>query len=503
MSDVMRRATAAFNAHDNACPMAEHIRKNKDLTETLVTRRVGLIPEAITTTFHTILSEYVSDYNNQIKIAPDGTYHLGHLPALRTNCVRLGFKCRISDRSVRNHIDRLIDLKFLTKEFHGSKKAFELWINPEILFGETEISDSKKAQNAPKNALFGENQKNFPHICTYVKPLEKEKGSADMLKNQHGFNLYGENNYGEAGEADSSVQPVDDADTERREEIGGGGEILSREQIAARNDQERRAKATKMLDARKPQMPKGLKQKHIEYLLEFWIHALRVLYTGREFSVEQKTKAIAAICAGVYNNFEDERNDQQWVDFQVHQLSKLDKAGRYYDNNPGAYKCDPYAVFVPGKGYFDNANTNGFIGIEGWIKKDSERLAINRSAHTTKRELAKQTRCERLLRMARRDFENLRAGTKLRIEVQYMNQLALFKFYNTVFAGMGQDWQEKFCNQYLYQQSIDFAKPQFAKPRRQQELARRKQASHVSTAVVQLIDELKDWNYDGYGYDVD
>lgn len=503
MSDVMRRATEAFDAHNDACPTAEHIRKNKNQTETVVTRRIGIIPEAITTTFHTILSEYVYSYNNQIKISPFDTYNENHLPALRTNCVRLGNRCRATDRTVRNHIDRLRDLDFISTEFHGSKKSFELWISPKFLFGTAKIENSETAKNAPEIALSGNNPKNFPHICTYRETSEKEKGNADMLNSQHGFILNGENIQGQRGEADNSPQGVVDPLFKQREEIPGGGENLSREQIAALDHQKRQEKNNQWLESRKPKMPSGLKGRQLEMLVEFWLYAWKIIYPGREFNKQQQEKALIAISAGVYNDFTDERTDAQWIDFQVHQLSKVDKAGRFYDNRPHAYKPDPYAVHIPGRGYFDNINENGFIGIEGWIKKDSVRLEKNRSAYATQKELAKRNRCEKLLRTARCDFENLRAGNKLRIEVQYMNQIALFKFYNTVFAGMGQEWQERFCNQYLVQQNNDFARPQYMKSRIQQESARRKQATTVSAAAVQIVEHLQDYNYDGYGYDVD
>jgi hypothetical protein len=491
-SDVMKRATVFFDEHNNKCPTVEVKRKLKDC-EQIINRRVGLIPEAVTTTFHTILTEYVHSYNRTCSIMPDGMYSMTDLPAMHTNCVRLAKYCRCTDRTVRNHIGRLRTLGMIETKFHGNKKAFELWISPKFLFEQVANGEAGSPQKTPTIALEGKNAKDFPHNSTHREIIGTEKGNADMLI------MYGESIQGQKGRTDNHVEPLYDWLGQQGQNQTGGGPRLEKSEIVAQNDKNRRQKATDMLERWRqswsPGMPKGLEPRFRDMLLNFWLYAWKVVYPNREFSKEKQEKAIVAIAAGVFNNFVDVKSDKDWLDYYQFQMAKLDKAGRYYDNHPDAYRPDPYAVFVPGKGYFDYENIKGFVGIDAWIKKDSIRHARNRQAYADKQS-EKVKRCEALLRTARRDFEKLRQNMKPRKEVNGKNQIALFQYYNVIFAGMGKKWQETFCNQYLAQQAIDFEPPKYLKPKRQRQMADRNAGSRIPATVVYV----QDWMSDGNGF---
>ena len=480
-SDVMKRATVFFDEHNDQCPTVEVKRQLKDSVQ-IINRRVGLIPEAVTTTFHTILTQYVHDYNRTCSIMPEGMYTMEDLPAMHTNCVRLAKYCRCTDRTVRNHIGRLRTLGMLETKFHGNKKAFELWISPKFLFEQGADGEAGSPQKTPKIALQGIIAKDFPHNSTHREIIETEKGNADKLKTQLGVNSYGESIQGQKGRTDNPAQPMYEWVGQQGQSQTGGAARREKSAIVAENDRNRRAKATDMLERWRqswaPGMPKGLEPRFRDMLLNFWLYAWKVVYPSREFSKEKQELAIVAIAAGVFNNFTDARSEKEWLDFYQYQMAKLDKAGRYYDNHPDAYRPDPYAVHIPGKGYFDWENVKGFVGIEAWIKKDSIRHGRNRQAYADK-QAETMKRCETLLRTARRDFEKLRQNMKPRKEVDGKNQIALFQYYNVIFSGMGKKWQEAFCNQYLAQQAVDFEPPKYLKPKRQRQMADRTPATVV------------------------
>jgi hypothetical protein len=486
-SEVIRRATQAFDEHNRNCPEESHQRKTVR-GEITVSRRVGIIPEAVTTTFHTILTEYVHSYNRTREILPLHFQDPANPPALLTNNIRIAKFARCTDRTVRNHVTRLRELGFIETKFRGSKRDFQVWITPGFLFGEQNPEIAKNAPQADPSPL---ERKIFPHNSTHRETLEKEKGSADMLI------IHGEGNQGQRGRTEAESSPLTDGIVSRREDREGAGGSVEISQFVPLTAKERQQQAnvynqarSKEMQAKRPKPPRNVDQKYLRMLFDFWLYAWKVLYPAREFSKEQQEKALSAISEGVFESFSGNWTDQEWSNYYQVQMAKLDKAGRYYDNHPDAYLPDPYAVHIPGKGYFDSVNLKGFIGIDAWIKKDSIRHSRQRQAYADKQE-AKARRAETLLRTARRDFEKLRINAKPRKEVTKFNQMSMFQYYNAVFAGLGKKWQAAFCNQYLEQQSRDFQAPVYYKTRRL-----RTSAGEPATVVM-----IEPWMHDdGEGY---
>lgn len=499
-SEVMKRAGKFFDDHNANCPIIERISRRKQ-GDIPVKRRQGLIHESLTKSFHVILTEYVLSYNRTAAIMPEGMYTMDDLPSMHTTHGRLAKYCRCSSRNVQNHIDRLQELDMIRTKFHGDKKAYELWINPKFLFEIKTETKIEIGQKTPEMALEGENAKIFPHKRTHREILEKEKKNADKLINQLGVNNDGESNR-EKGRTDvEGIQPLNEWVEQQGGIKTGGAAAAQKSDIVAQNDQIRRQKATEMLEARMPGMPKGLDAKYWQMLMNFWLYAWKVVYTHRKFTKVQQEKALVAIAAGVFNNFVDKMDDKQWFEYYQFQMAKLDKAARHYDNHPLAYKPDPYAVVIPGKGYFDYENVKGFVGIDAWIKKDSLRNAKKRMEYAEKQE-EKMKRCEALLRTARRDFEKMRQEMKPRKEVTGKNQIALFQYYNVIFAGMGTKWQEKFCEQYLDQQARDFQPPKYLKAKRSRQMADQMPSNHHPATIVNVDDLERFGLYDGDGYEV-
>ncbi|GAB2780545.1 hypothetical protein GCM10027275_25120 [Rhabdobacter roseus] len=477
ISEVVRRAFQAIDAHNRSCPTqpvtrTTHTPDGEPVVQ-VVHRRVGLIPEAISTTYHALVTEYVRSYNRTASIMPAGAYTQESPPSLRTNNVRLAPYCRCTDRTVRNHLKRLRELGFIRTKFHGTRQDFEVWISPKFLFGPEPEAPARPLEAAPHGLFEGQNPKDFPLKSTHREIIEKgETTKADM------FVGHGENSQGQRGRAETPALPLEaPVVSGRREDQAGGGAAPRRAAMAPQ-----RAAQGPM-----PQSPKGLPQKHLKMLVEFWIYAWRVIYPGREFSAQQQEKALAAIMTGVYNNFTDPLTDAEWLNVQVYQLGKLDKAGRYYENHPDAYRPDPYAVHKAGKGYFDRENHRGFIGIEAWVKKDKIELKKRRDDY------AHQKRCDRLLVTARRDFLKLRTGQPPRKEVAGKTEIGLYLYYDAIFAGLGTQYKDRFNRMYQDRYSTGFKPPSFQAAKRA-----RRAAGEVSPATIVYVEDYMQGDGEGY-----
>lgn len=462
-----KRFENRLSTYNDNCPQEAHERKIRVVGGPPicieVIRKVGTIKQAVKETFYVLLSQYVHHYNHVAANMPASMYTTQDPPSLPTNCVRLANVCGCSDRTVRNHIGKLRRLGIVRTKFHGRQKDFELWISLEVLHG----GEGEDFQKMRPSALNSQDGKNFPPNNTHREIFEKENENADMCVK------YGENIHRERGRAENGPLPQADGQespalaAQREGELGAG-----RAAKVAHNEQKRISRASRLMDERTPQPPQGLPTRYLNMLVDFWIYALKMLYPERDFTKEQQEKALVAIAAGVYNNFADTRTDQEWLDFQLLQLTKIDKAARYYDNRPDAYLPDPYAVYVPGKGYFDRENRLGFIGIDAWLQREAAQRAINKQAYQDKK-ANKAGYYAKLLLRARRDFEKMKAGLPARKGVENLSLMELYHYWWGVFRGFGKTWEDKYLQQYIDQQSRAFLPPKIQRPRRQRELADR------------------------------
>ncbi|TDB69082.1 hypothetical protein [Arundinibacter roseus] len=475
--EAFSRFLTLYRQHNANCPTYTLTRTRKTADGRIyhqeIMRKSGTITESVKTTFYMVLRQYVDSYNRIASTMPAGMYTQEDPPSMLTNCVRMGELCDCSDRTVRNHLNRLRSLGVVRTKFHGSKHDFELWISKEILFGGEGEEAAKPLKKVPNSPLPEGFSKIFPHSNTHREFIEKENGNADFVNCGYGENDYRERGRAETGDSLNEMLPNEPTGQEQRKMIGGaGGAKIAKPAIP---------------QVRLPQLPK----QYLELLMEFWLYAWRVIYPGRDFSRDEQEKALLAIAAGVYRQFSEERTPREWVDFQTRQLEKLDKAAKYYDNHPEAYRPDPFAVHVPGRGYFDAENLQGFTGLEAWMKRDEVKGAHRKQAYAETREKV-QKRAEALLRTARRDFEKLRLEVKPRKEVAHMNQISLFQYYRTSFEGLGKTWTDKFCKQYLDQQAADFQPPKYYKSRKT-----RRQAGEMTPEV---IIEVESWMQEGEGW---
>ena len=468
-----------YRTHNEACPSVEHLRrvrlKDGTIREYNYSRRTGLLPEQLKTTFYILLQEYAKAYNQVASTAP-----LVHqeLPSLLTNNVRLAEICDCTDRTIRNHLTTLRNLRLIRTKFRGREHDFELWISQEILW---ETSEKSKTLKSSKSSPSPTNRKSFPLSNIYVETIVNENDRAEILKCGQG-----QNNEGQRGRtANQSPENESSELTTERTGLGGGGGRRAQKQA---QDEELRNLRADRVRSKLPQLPPRLEKYFAEILMQFWLHAWKVLYPNRDFTKKEQEQAISAIYTGVYNRFNDARTAADWAAFQARQLEKLDRAARYYDHHPEAYLPDPFAVHVAGRGYFDAENTRGFKGIEAWLQRDSALASRRRRAYEEERE-KKQKRGESLMRQARRDFEKLRAGQPMRQEVQGKDLMALWNYYRLIFSGLGKKWNDRFMKQFLEQQANDFQPPAYLKPSRQRKLA------HAPTVII--VEDYMTWD-DGY-----
>ncbi|WP_428657660.1 hypothetical protein [Runella sp.] len=488
-SEAFGRFLALYRKHNDGCPAPSHTRKKKCLDGTVVEvtihRRTGLIPEQVKTTFYMMLQKYVDNYNYVAEKLPGFIYaENGRYPSLLTNNARMGEWCDCTDKTIYNHRKHLEALGVISTKFRGRRNDYELWITPEILFGNGEEEKPENALKTPKIDFLNINEKTFPPSNTNGESIVKVNINAESLKSG-----YRENSYGGRGGTETLGSQKDALSKSIAQSEEAGPARRPNQEIMAQSQEERDRQADALKNRVLPKLPPRLEKHFGELLVKFWMYAWKVLYPNREFSKEQQELAITAIYYGVYNRFDDARDGKGWADFQARQLEKLDKAAKYYDNHPDAYLPDPYAVQIRGKGYFDQENERGFAGLEAWMKRDEVRAENRRNKNDEERE-RRRKRAEQLLRQARRDFERLATGSDQRQEVRGKTQLQLWNYYRIIFSGLGKQYERKFAQQYLDQQARDFQPPKYYQSKRQRKI-------YSSDTTVVEVDE---WMTDGDWY---
>ncbi|TAF48648.1 MAG: hypothetical protein EAZ63_03605 [Runella slithyformis] len=430
-----------------------------------------------------MLQKYVDNYNYVAGALPANIYaQAERYPSLLTNNTRLGEWCDCTDKTIYNHRKQLEALGVIKTQFRGRKNDYELWITPEILFGD---GSEESASEGQKTGVLGGVRKTFLHSNINREILEKENKGKELL-----ISGYGENSYGGRGRAEHSTDTTAPAMMRTAQSEGAAAGGGTRAERAAESQEKRALQADEFKNNTLPALPPRLEKYFADMLLGIWLHAWRVLWPNREFSKQQQEMAIAAIYAGVCNRFDDGRDAKGWADWQARNLEKLDKAAKYYDNHPDAYLPDPYAVMVKGKGYFDRENERGFAGLEAWMKRDEVRAENRRRINDEEHE-RRRKRAETLLRQARRDFERLKAQAPMRAEVQHHTEMQLWNYYRLIFSGLGKKYEQLFAQQYLEQQARNFVPPSYYQPKK------RKKTYADAAHVVQVEEWMTwgDWHY--------
>lgn len=337
---------------------------------------------SVTDTGAYLLHLYIQNYW-QIRGNPvlRQAYADGTLPSLFVNCVTLARKRNCSDRTIRNHVNKLLKIGLLSrKKFHGTKHDFELWIDPKFLFPEPLPPTYKFSKKSPSIVPKETPSNNFPlsttlELSTRVETTTKQVEKSGAALPQYALPV-GEG----TGDTSSALFP---SDREPHQARKGQPEALNASSPEHFPAQLRKlggaepASPKSPIMAQKPTTP-NLPQWQIDLINSFWQYAKRKLYRFKSFSDSEERAAMNAIFTGVYNRFQYPKDLNQWVEFQHNALFSLDIAHAYYRKRPKEYPGDPYSRQTRHRGYFDRLNTKGFVTVLKWQGENLKRQKSNR-----------------------------------------------------------------------------------------------------------------------------
>ncbi len=328
-------------------------------------------------------------------------YADGSLPSVFVNCVTLARKRNCSDRTIRNHINKLLKIGLLSgKKFHGTRHDFELWITPQFLFPEPlppRYKFAKKVADPSPESGIG---KDFPLITipelicnveTTTTAVEKS-GAAEPQRALP------------AGEGTSDTSSaLFPSDREPHQARKGQPKALNASSTSQSPAQLRKpggAAPAPPAGAKDPKVLARLLEQYgynppdeepiklasnnlppwqIDFIISFWLYAKRRLYLKRNFTEAEEKAAQNAIYVGVYNRFRSNKDPKQWVEFQQNVLLSLDLAHAYYRKRQQEYPSDPFSKQARHRGYFDRLNPYGFIKVLQWQGENLKRQRSNQT----------------------------------------------------------------------------------------------------------------------------
>lgn len=389
-------------------------------------RKVGTVKASVKATGLHLIAQYAEAWAKYTATTrglgkPSDVY-------LKTNRVEIGERLNRSPRSVYDHIRKLIAVGLVDNyKFCGRHQSFELWISPQILFGEGNEEKKETPLKAPKMAVSLSVRQNLPPSHITQKQHSTTIGAVDCGKT--GKQNQGDNeNPHRGGQIANQPAPYEPRAKETRK--GGGAAPAGADAYAE-------------LERGFVKLPKFLRQ----MVVNFWFVARASLYHRNEWSTEENQMALLEIYSGVFGKFGVTQSDAAWTDYYNELIERLTMAQTWFSKHEKRYPDKPYASQKK-MGYFDAKNNFGFAMTAAWLAKDQLRKRENR--------------VEYLLNVARLDFERLAAG-KPRASKQEMSELQLFVYYNNLAKSYGKEVQERFSAQYLAQKARNFAPVKVAK----------------------------------------
>ena len=277
-----------------------------------------------------------------------------NIPPLLTNNKTIARKIEVSDRCVRTQIAKLRSEKvglFIGKVNHGSKKNFEIWINPKILMVTSktlqEVVDLKK-----KNTDYKKNKrKNFPpksDSSNIKTSFNNNNNNTSVEKNKE---LPGGNDFLDSG-TESQQKLLATSKSEYPMEVKK--EIKEKKLLGAAEKIEK----TTSLDEKK--------KKHVEY---FWKLAKSLLYSD----IKLLEHEIVVAKTHIKKYYEDAKNEETLERWHNNFSKMLVMAANYYQKHPGFDKYNPSY-------YFDLKNDKtGFIVTKRWlIKQHQDKIILKK-----------------------------------------------------------------------------------------------------------------------------
>jgi hypothetical protein len=331
---------------------------------------------------------------------------------------------RVAGRTVRNHLAEMKAAGIVTRvQFRGRQRDYHVWINPRFLWDATE----KPAQTAEKPrfqpsafaAVGPPKGTNFPPKGVHepLQATEIETGQVDKLLAQRGQEEPGAQQATPSGYTGQPARPMPAAQAPKKATGAANDVVLPSAPVAPTSGA--------------PGPKTQLAQRQQNMVFEFWWAAQKELYApiNQLFTQEQQRLALNAIYFGVYGGFPAEWPLHRQERYHEQALERLGLAAGYFARNPHKYPPMPYAEHVAGAGYFDAANTKGFIGTMAWY--------TTHLAHRGQRALADG------LRRARRELRQHALGTAPK-RAQAKTTLELYRYHEAKMRQLGPPALERF-----------------------------------------------------------
>ena len=404
-----------------AQPVKTVRRKLTDGSIQTVLTRPKAVSGNVRATGERLISCYIGEMKGIYKRAGELAFDKG-LPGLAINCVTLGQKRSISDRTARTHLSKLRAAGLISRyEWHGTRADFEVWISPEILWGKA-LLEANLAENSTEKPVFLSSKvTNLPLNNVTVthsnKEIEIMKGTpvVDNTATSQGDTQQSDNIQGYT-ERQHPVAP-DNAPTASPEPpchsdtTGGWGR---RRAYQKPSQAEMEAKKRVMLEAN---------------LLAFWTYAKVLLYPGRSFTEVENNLTISEIRRSQYRNFAPNLTQKEWDNYQEQLYKRLQMVAHYYTKHPDKYTPEPYSRYIEGTGYFAIENKRGFEATAQWYKDQQQ---LYRTAYVNQR-----------LNLAIRHL-HLHAAGKSPAYLRDKDRLGAFKLVETRLAKYGQKVMDRF-----------------------------------------------------------
>ena len=287
------------------------------------------------------------------------------IPPLNTNNIRIAEHIKGSDRTVRNHIRRLIEAGLIIKkQNHGRVQNFDLWINPEII-GVKKKLDLKEIKKTISQEIINANTEEIE----VEKTQKKETSKAPLRKNlplnvscdTETKNLVNNNNpvndKVSLKSDNNSVSPKVETKDTKQETRESGNELANRP-----TEKEKNVAAKK---------EKDLDTYHKTLIDFFWSYALSTIY--KDIDLEEHQEVIAKRHLQKY--FENSKNKETSKRWYAQYCKRIAMAYTFYQNHP------EYEIYQPSY-YFDPVNKNGFSATRKWYLKhldNKKRNAMNKA----------------------------------------------------------------------------------------------------------------------------
>jgi hypothetical protein len=325
-------------------------------------------------------------------------------PPVATNSEALARARNVSSRAIRDHLQELLKIGFLTRKVgHGWQANYELYLAPEFVWKR----EAQTAQKGPKKHQYAPAPASAP--ATKVPPfVSLEKQDKEEIE----------------------IAPVEKLVWEAPGDVLTGNTGPQARPQPAPTPPARPTQATKSSSggARAAE----LQAERLGWVTQAWHYAWRRLYPTRRFDEAEQRNALEAMWYGTYSGFGKRLTAAEWQRYHDQVLQRIDLAAAYFARHENKFVPSPFAEFVKGSGYFDAENARGFVGTEAWLARQE---ANNRQRNIT-----------RALLKARQQLKAHRLGIAPK-RTQALTNIQLFRYHEAKLRAYGPEALQRYYDQ--------------------------------------------------------